>query len=244
MVVGPPYQGERKQVKLTPIKKARHYQGVVEQVRRSIEYGELKAGDRLPSERDLASALGISRGAVREAISSLETARIVEIRPGVGVFLRDDGAKEIVSRIDSILNSRDAHLIEMLELRQGVETQAAYLAALRADERLVNGVEEAYRDLERAVEGGRVGAEEDFRFHLAVVEASRSPMLGEVIELVSGRFKDGLEESRKESLSIPGQSQAILLEHREILEAIRAGEAQRARDRMWSHLENVRARYL
>lgn len=232
------------ELKLTPVKKVRHYQAVVEQVKRSIEAGELRVGDKLPAERELAVALAISRGAVREAISALEAAGTVEIRPGVGIFLKGDGTTEIVSRIDDILNSHKAHLVEMLELRQGVESQAAYLAALRADERLAGVIEAAYRGLEEAVGSGRIGTEEDFGFHLTVVEASGNRMLGEVIELVSGRFKNSLEESRRESMSIPGQSRTILLEHRDILDAVRSGDAERARDSMWRHLENVRARYL
>jgi len=231
-------------VKLTPITKARHYKGVVEQIRRSIESGELEEGDRLPSERELATGLGISRGAVREAISALETAGTVEIRPGVGIFLREGDTKHLVSEIDGILHPRNTHLVEMLELRQGVETQAAYLAALRADWQSVGRIEASYRSLEEAVGRGQIGTEEDFAFHLAIVEASANRMLGEVIQLVSARFRDGIEESRRESMSVPGQSQAILLEHADVLQAIKVGDAGRARDSMWKHLENVRARYL
>lgn len=231
-------------MKLTPIKKARHYKGVVQQIRRSVESGELKEGDRLPSERDLAAGLGISRGAVREAISSLETAGTVEIRPGVGIFLREGGTKNIVSTIDGVLRPRNAQLVEMLEVRQGVETQAAYLAALRADGQSVARIEASYRSLEEAVGRGEIGTGEDFAFHLAIVEASGNRMLGEVIQLVSGQFRDGIEESRRESMSIPGQSRAILLEHADILQAIKAGDPARTRDSMWKHLENVRARYL
>jgi GntR family transcriptional repressor for pyruvate dehydrogenase complex len=231
-------------VGFTPIKKARAYQGVMEQVKRSVEAGELSAGERLPSERELAAALSISRTAVREAISALESAGIVEIRPGVGVFLKKDSPQEIVQRIDDALNPDGAYLVELLELRQGIETQAAYLAALNADERLKDEIAEAYAILKKAVRRDQLGTEEDFRFHLAVVNASGNRMLGQVIKLVSGRFKDGLEESRKQSLSIPGQSQAILLEHEEILRAIQAGEAEKARDSMWRHLDNVRTRYL
>lgn len=231
-------------MRLRPIKKTRAYQGVIEQIKRSVEAGELRAGDRLPSERELAVALSISRTAVREAISALESAGTVEIRPGVGVFLKQDSPGEIIQRIDKALNPDVAHLIELLELRQGVESQAAYLAALKADEHLKDEIAEAYINLEKVVMSGQLGTEEDFRFHLAVVNASGNQLLGQVIELVSGRFKEGLEESRKQSLSIPGQSQAILLEHEEILRAIQAGEAEKARDSMWRHLDNVRARYL
>ena len=110
-----------------------------------------------------------------------------------------------------------------------METQAAYLAALNADGKLVDGVEAAYGALDAVVGAGRIGTEKDFAFHLAVVEASGNRMLGEVIELVSGRFKNGLEKSRKESMSIPGHSRTILLEHRDIVDAIKAEDAERAR---------------
>lgn len=231
-------------MKLVPLKKARYYEDVIGQIKDSIESGELTAGDKLPSERELAEALSISRTAVREAISALGFAGILDIRPGVGIFLVEDGSDAILSKINGILDRRGVYMVELLELRQGVESQAAYLAASRATEQQKFRIREAYRELEKAVASGRVGSEEDFRFHLSVVEASGNQMLGQVIELVSGRFKDGLEESRKESLSIPGQSKKFLLEHEEILHAIEAGEAEEARDSMWRHLENVRIRYL
>lgn len=231
-------------MKLSPLKKVRFYENLIEQIKTSIEFGELKAGDKLPSERELAAALSISRAAVREAISALEFSGIVEIRPGVGVFLAGNSSEEILLKINNILERRGGHLVELLEMRQGVESQAAYLAASRAVDEQKRKVRRAYLDLEEAVEGGHIGSEEDFRFHLSVVDASGNQLLGQVIELVSGRFKDSLEESRKESLSIPGQSEKILLEHKEILEAIESGEAERARASMWDHLENVRVRYL
>lgn len=242
----PPYrqEGEKGDMRLNPIKKTRFYQEVINQIKSSVEAGELRPGDKLPSERQLAAALSISRTAVREAISALESAGIVEIRPGVGIFLTDGSSDEILLGINGILNRRSVYLVELLELRQGVESQAAYLAASRATEQQKHRMREVCRDLERVVLQGEVGSEEDFRFHLSIVDASANQMLRQVIELVSGRFKDSLEESRKESLSIPGQSQRIFLEHEEILQAIEAGKAEEARDSMWRHLENVRIRYL
>lgn len=230
---------------LRPLTKTRFYTSVIERIKLAVKSGDLQPGDKLPSERELATALSISRTAVREGISALEFSGAVEIRPGVGIFLVEDaGVNEIIARVSAVVNDGDTILTELLELRQAVENHAAYLAASRAIEHQKLYIREAYRDLEKAVASGTVGSEEDFRFHLSVVKASGNRMLEQVTELVSGRFKAGLEESRKESLSIPGQSKKILLEHKEILRAIEAGQAKEAHDSMWRHLENVRIRYL
>lgn len=229
---------------LGPLKKTRFYSSVIERIKDSIESGELRPGAKLPSERELAAGFSISRTAVREAISALEFSGSVEVRPGVGIFLVDTNLEEIIAKVSAMVDGPDTKLIEMLELRQAVESQAAYLAASRATRQQKLNIREAYRNLEGVVTIGEMGAREDLRFHLSVVLASGNQMLEQVIELVSGRFEEGLTESRMESLSVPGQSKKILLEHKEILAAIEASEPERSRDSMWRHLENVRIRYL
>lgn len=216
---------------------------MIEQIKQSIQLGDLNAGDKLPSERELAAALSISRSAVREAISVLQSAGTVEIRPGIGVFLIEGKADDLILRINYILDQRSSHVLELLELRQGVESQAAHLAALRADDTAKHNILQSYMKLESAVSRNEVAADEDFQFHLAVVQASGNQMLNDVIRLISGNFKEGLVQSRKESLSIPGKTRIVLSEHKEIMEAIAAGDAEKARLTMWRHIENVKRRF-
>jgi GntR family transcriptional repressor for pyruvate dehydrogenase complex len=231
-------------MKLIPVQKQRVYQSIVEQIKTSIERGELKPGDRLPSERDLAEALSVSRSAVREAITALESARLIRIMPGIGVFLEEDRNKDLIFRMNEIIVQRDSSLIELLEVRQALEGQAAYMAAMRHSESDLQAIREALQALEQSVDSGVIAAEEDFVFHLRIVEAAHNGMLLETVRLFSDKCRIGLYKSRSESMSIPGQRRAVLEEHRSIFAAIERRDAVQAQQMMWEHLQHVKARYL
>src|SRR5690606_17752478 len=102
----------------------------------------------------------------------------------------------------------------------------------------------AYASLAASVSAGQVAAEEDYQFHWAIVEAADNPMLSEAVKLISDRCIAGLYVSRSETIQIPGKSRAVLEEHEQIMLAIEAKDAGRARSVMWDHLNNVRTRYL
>lgn len=233
-----------RRLKLVPVQKQRVYQMIIEQIKTSIERGELNPGDRLPSERDLAEALSVSRSAVREAISVLESARIVKISQGIGVFLKEDRNKDLMAKMNEIVSPQNMSLIELIEVRQAIEVQAAYLAAVRRTDADLRSIQSAYYALEQSVNAGKVAAEEDYLFHLSVVEAASNQMLMETVKFVSNKCLAGLHESRSQSMNIPGKSQAVMEEHSLIYLAIEERNPDKARDMMWEHLQNVKARYL
>lgn len=231
-------------MKLVSIQKQRVYQIVIDQIKKSIERGELKSGDKLPSERELAEALGVSRAAVREAMSVMEAIRLVKVFPGVGIYLEDDPHKELIASMDEMVRIGNNGLIQLLEVRQAIESQAAYLAALRRKEADLQALDEAYERLRLSVDRNDVAAEEDYRFHLAVVEAAYNPMLLESVKFFSEKCLAGLYRSRSESIRIPGKSKMVLEEHWQIYRAIADKEPHRAQKVMWEHLQNVKSRYL
>lgn len=230
-------------MKLVSIQKQRVYQIVIDQIKQSIERGELKPGEKLPSERDLAEVLSVSRATVREAMSVLEAMRIVKVLPGVGIFLEENPNKELVARMGEIVRVGHHDLIQLLEVRQAIEGQAAYLASLRRTDADLVAIKEAYEGLRSSVDRHEVAAEEDYRFHIAVVEAAYNPMLLETVKFFSEKFLAGLYHSRSESIRIPGKSKAVLEEHWRIYEAITNKNAELAQKSMWEHLQNVKSRY-
>lgn len=232
------------EMKLEPIQKQRVYQNIVEQFKKSIERGELKPGDRIPSERELALELSVSRSAVREAISVMEAARLIRIMPGVGMFLEEDPNKDLLIRLNEIIQGSNTSLVQLLEVRQAIESQAAYLAAMRRTETDLAKLEQNFDLLRQSVEHNVVAAEEDFQFHLSVVEAAYNPMLMETLKVFSDQWRSGLLKSRSQSIMIPGQSRVVLEEHRKILQAIADKDPIGARQAMWQHIYNVRSRYL
>lgn len=235
-------EGER-QLKLESIQKQRVYQAVIDQIKKSVERGELQPGDKLPSERELAEGLSVSRATVREAMSVLEAMRIVRILPGVGIYLEENPNKDLMLRMEEIVRVGNTDLVQMMEVRQAIESQAAHLAALRRSEADIQSLLEAYKGLERSVERGEIAAEEDYRFHMAVVEAAYNPMLLETVRFFSERFLAGLYHSRSESIQIPGKSKEVLEEHWRIYTAIADKKCEQAQKYMWDHLQNVKSRY-
>jgi GntR family transcriptional repressor for pyruvate dehydrogenase complex len=230
-------------MKLVSIQKQRVYQIVIEQIKQSIERGELKSGDKLPGERDLAEELSVSRATVREAMSVLEATRIVKVLPGVGIFLEENPNKDLIARMNEIGQTGNDNLTQLLEVRLALESQAAYLAATRRTDADLQALGEAYERLKLSVDRNEVAAEEDFRFHMAVVDAAYNPMLQEAVKLFSEKFLAGLYRSRSESIRIPGKSKEVLAEHWSIYQAITDKHADLARKAMSEHLQNVISRY-
>lgn len=230
-------------MKLKPITKRRIYHYILEQIQQSIKEDQIRPGERLPSERYLADSLSVSRTSVKEAISVLDSSGVVTIKPGVGIFLKDDGVDNIVYKINTIL-TKSLNVVEILEFRQAVEGDAAYYAALRSTRKDLKALNEAFFALEQAVSKRVIAAKEDYAFHMAICKASENVMLQKVILLISDTLLDSLNESRSQTLTIPGRSEAVLEEHRRINDAIHKGDAVVARQEMWAHLQNVKIRFI
>ncbi|MGE7903375.1 FadR/GntR family transcriptional regulator [Peribacillus sp. NPDC094092] len=223
-----------------PIKKDRASKIVIEQIKSAIQNGDFLPGDKLPPERDLAKQFSLSRGVVREAISVLESKGVVEVKPGIGVFFAKNEQEELFRLLNSLLENEDSSLIELLELRQSIESQAAYYAAERRSKRELEKIKYALDKLEDCFEKGKVAAVEDFEFHMAVAEASHNSMMVHTLSLISDSIIHGLNESRTDALMIPGQDKLAMDEHKKIYEAIKNMDPDRARKAVITHLESVK----
>lgn len=142
-------------------------------------------------------------------------------------------------KINTILND-SLNLVEILEFRQAIEGDAAYYAALRSIKQDLKSLKTSFSALEHAVSQDIIAAKEDYTFHMTICKASKNTMLQKVILLVSDTLLDSLNESRSQTLKIPGRSETVLEEHRRINYAICKGDASLARQEMWGHLQNVK----
>lgn len=229
-------------MQLKPVKRKRVYQEIVEQIKSAVEQKKLKPGEQLPTERTLAQALSVSRTSVKEAISILEASGVVEVRPGVGVFLVKGGIEDTLSKLQAVVQGGDISLIELMEMRQAIEGDAAYYAAMRRHENDILVIERAFLELERAVQAGEVAAEEDYLFHMAIITAAKNGVMKRVMDLISDALLEGLSKTRRDTLE-KGNAFEILEEHRGIYEAIKDEKGELARKRMWKHLQNVKERF-
>ena len=197
-----------------------------------IEVTGLAVGDRLPSERDLAQALQVSRTSVRQATIALEVRGTLEVRHGDGIYLRSLSSDS--SRLMELMTRRH-RLPAILEAREALETELAALAALRCTEADITAMDHALQAMAADIDGHGMGEEGDRLFHEAVTRAARSPLLADFMASLAVP----ISETRHSSLGEPGRPPRSLRAHRRILEAIRRGDAPGARQAMRRHVKMV-----
>src|SRR5713226_1776373 len=159
------------------VQTSRLYQQIVQQIEESIDKGELKEGDQLPAERELAHQFGVSRTAVREAVKTLREKGLVEAYAGRGTFITNGTAHSIRHTLDRMMRSGPsegtAHLTEVREI---LEPEIAALAAQRADEEMLSAMREAIAVMDASRPDAEAFIEGDLDFHLALAEAAGNPL--------------------------------------------------------------------
>ncbi|NYI87743.1 GntR family transcriptional repressor for pyruvate dehydrogenase complex [Amycolatopsis endophytica] len=217
---------------LSPMARPRLYEQVLERIRAYAADAGLRAGDRLPAERELAQRLGVSRASVKQAIVVLAVQGLVETRHGGGTYLvRDTLAAEPVDR----LVERRRRLPDVLDAREALETKLAELAAMRRTDDDLVALEEALTFMAAEISDGESGIEGDRRFHAAVTAAAHSALLAEFMASIA----DQITESRNESLRQPGRPPRSLDQHIRIAESIRDRNPTAAATAMRDHLRTV-----
>jgi GntR family transcriptional repressor for pyruvate dehydrogenase complex len=216
---------------LKPIARSPLYEVVAERLREFIDAQKLQPGDRLMSERELAEQLGVSRTSVRQALTALRVVGLVEIKHGDGVYLLRPPSDLIPSLAAEIAGSEVDHPM-VWEVRQGIEAQAARLAAARRTEADLAALRGALTAMEDSVGRGEDGIEGDRAFHRAVAEAAHNPLLRQVM----GQLADAIDRTSEASLTHPGRPPRSLEGHRAILAAIESGDGEAAAERMHEHL--------
>lgn len=218
--------------------------GVVEQVTAVIRDGLLKPGDKLPTESSLMAQHGVSRTVVREAISHLQAAGLVQTRHGIGTFVLDRPQSGLGLDAESILTLRD--VLAILELRIGVETETAGLAASRRSESQVNELAGALVEMQQAMAEGRSAVEADKRFHLLIAQATGNRYFADILEQLGNAI---IPRARLNTPVLEHDRPADFLErvsreHDDIFRAIERRDPEAARAAMRTHLSNSRERLL
>jgi GntR family transcriptional repressor for pyruvate dehydrogenase complex len=208
---------------------------VVSRIRALIEAGEVRSGDRLPPERDLARQLGVSRPSVRSGLKSLAAMGVVQIRQGAGTFITG-GPPVLGSEPLSFLAALHGFTrAQMFEARLVLEVAVAGLAAERAAAEKVMAISDETTEMFASLDAPGTFLDHDIRFHQAVAAASDNPILASLVEMVSKLFY----ELRRESIGPATDKKQAAEEHRLIYQAIRAHDADRAREAMANHLRRA-----
>jgi GntR family transcriptional regulator, uxu operon transcriptional repressor len=222
---------------LPTIQPKRLYRQIADLLANHIRNGEFPAGSYLPSERDLAKQLGVSRSSVREALIALEVSGLVEIRVGNGVYVCDQSSPAIET--DASAESPFA----LLEARSLFEGEIAALAAQKATPEQIAQIEKSITAMAGSLPDHNAYLEQDHLFHRTIAEATGNDIMVALVEHLWELRRSSLFHKFEEHYTDMALKGATIDDHATILEAIKAGDARKARAAMKSHMTHIRNRF-
>ena len=228
---------------LRPLEAPRGLTGeLVARLTADIISGKLTPGSQLPTEQEMILATGVSRTVVREAVAALKADRLVVTRQGVGAFVADHVRRPF--RVDFDETSPLREVLNVMELRTGIEVEAAGLAAERATAPQIKKITERFAAIQSAIERGGNAVDQDFAFHCEIAEATGNPQFKRFLEYL-GRFVIPRRTVWGRSAAPAKRPHLDMFqrEHEQILTAIRERAVTQARAAMQRHLLNSRQRY-
>lgn len=229
----------------TPPRRKALSEDVANVLRERLVSGELRPGDRLPTEKELSEAHGVSRTVVREAIAALRADGLVKARQGSGVFVADLPLLDLRQNLFLFEPGKLSSIIEVLELRAAVESEAAALAAERCSPAEIAKIKESHNALAEAVAGGDQAEAQDFALHLAIVESTHNRHFVDFFRFLGAKTIPRAQALGQLSSRGTAENflQRIHQEHGAIVEAISDHDPERARKAMNEHLKGSQHRY-
>lgn len=208
---------------------------IASQLRQLITAGKLLPGERLPTEPELAKRFSVSRASVREALFLLESEGLVERKKNGGTFIRRYSLTRLLAAVEFPAKMDKELFADLVESRERLELQAVELATYRADEMDFLRLERALEMMEQALQDGNDGVEADILFHQCIAVATKNQILAGLIRSIEKM----MQETRSQTLSVPGRMEVCINEHRAIYEAILNRDAPRGMKLMQEHLIKV-----
>lgn len=221
---------------IEPITNLRLYKKVADQLAHLIHTGEYQPGQKLPGERNLIERLGVSRSSLREALISLEIGGLIEIRDRAGVFvLGDDKPADM-----EVMQSGNA--LELFSARRLIEAEVAAMAARLAGPEHIEALMQLLGKMVVCSASDPQGAEYDRQFHLTLAKACGNRVLLRTVELLWENTQRIIAGQFASNHHTESTWQAVVIEHRDVFNAIRKKDPQAAQAAMQLHLENAIAR--
>jgi DNA-binding FadR family transcriptional regulator len=200
-------------------------------LRQKIVDDRLAVGTRLPSEQAMVAHFGVSRNTVREAIAILKAEGILDTRKGSGAFVL-----RLPAAPDAVTERSIASLLDLIEVRGGLEAEAAALAAQRRTPGQLLEIERALLRIEVAVAHRQDGVDEDFQFHMAIAQATGNSYWPKLVAMFASHIRSAVEVTRANEAQRDEMAVQVMQEHRAIVDAISAQEPARARAAACEHM--------
>ena len=221
---------------LKPIRPKRISDQVFEQLKDHIFRGHFKPGQQLMPERELAQILGVSRPTVREAINKLVNIGLIEQRQGQGTFVTSPADSVVKNPLAAVVDGQDITLMDLLEVRLGLECNAATMAAQRATDEDVQDLEKTLVEMIQDIKQGGLGTHHDVSFHMAISYATRNVVQIHVMKSFYDLMFFGIKENLERLYEEPGNLDKIIQQHTDVFESIRRRDPDAAYEAMKRHI--------
>jgi GntR family transcriptional repressor for pyruvate dehydrogenase complex len=226
----------------TVLKSEKLSEQVIGQIKQMVYEGQLKKGDKLPSERELTTLLGVSRTSIREAFRALELLGLIESRQGEGTFISDRPlGNKIFEPLSLLFMLEDGAKNEFIDVRLMIEAECASRAALNASQEEVDVLLDCLEQFEKHADDQERCIEFDRRFHFTLVQAGRSVLLYQLYMAVSDVLNKHIAEARLALVRDRANISVLNEQHRDIYGAIAARSQIKARATVVRHLQFVKA---
>jgi GntR family transcriptional regulator, transcriptional repressor for pyruvate dehydrogenase complex len=209
---------------------------VANQLKRAIGDGLFRVGDRLPSERDLADQMGVSRPSIREAIQQLELQGILETIHGGGSIVRNLTEQEIRKPIEIVLGDDRQRVLELTEVRAFMETWAAKQAAKNRTDDELERIRTYLEEMEHDFEKGEIRAELDFKFHAEIAAAAHNTIFSHLMNSIYELIGYSIRVHREQVFTTREDQQTIFHSHLQVFKAIQNQDPDAAEAAMNQHL--------
>jgi len=216
---------------------------IIEQFKTLLSKGELKPGDELPSERELAELIGVSRPPLREALNALQAMGFIEIRPRSKILVKSLAENSLLDPLSTMIGEDAGKLFELLEIRGVMEGWTASAAAQRATPADIAKLEAIIRKDQANFRRGKDDARTDADFHVAISLAAHNTLFSHLIASFYHLLWDTQKMSRKKIFQKKENRKRIAEQHLSILEAIKAGESRRASAEAKEHVAFVASEF-
>lgn len=213
---------------------------VANRLRREINGGQYKPAEKLPTEHKLAEIYGVSRAIIREALGRLKQDGLVRSRQGAGAYVAEGSSPVFRLAVGDGQNVLEVqHVVELLV---AFEAAASALAARRRTDDQLAAIQHEFDAMERAIEAGESGIDEDVAFHRAIVRATENPVFQDMFGFLSSRVRTFIGIARTNSARYRGVTRVVQDEHRAILDAIIVQDEEKAHAAAATHVHNAAER--
>lgn len=217
----------------------RAYEVVIEAIKEKIKNGELKKGEKLRPEREIAEDLGVSRASVREALRALDVIGLIESRQGAGNYIKETFEESLIQPLSVMFLLEQNDLTEINEFRSILESQAAVLAAERIDEEDIEKLQVLINEMGETSDEIK-NAQIDRELHYIIDNASKNRVISSILIVISELIDESIKGTRSELTKLDATNSKKLLEiHRELVDAMKNRDKKKAFEAMKKHREII-----